>query len=52
VSVYQELDEAVLVCGECGRTSSDGAPGWRAYLDIDGETVTSCPECAELVFGE
>jgi hypothetical protein len=47
----RELDEAVLVCAECGRASLGGAHGWRTYLDIDGEAVTFCLECAEREFG-
>lgn len=36
-----------LVCGECGVISEAEAPGWRAYLDVGGETAIVCPECAK-----
>lgn len=39
-----------LVCAECGTISEDDAKGWRAYLDVDDEAVTFCPECAEREF--
>jgi hypothetical protein len=41
-----------LVCAECGAVSPPDATSWRAYLDIDGEAVTFCPECAEREFGD
>ncbi len=41
----------VLICAECGTESSPDAAGWRAYLDIDDDVVTFCPECAEREFG-
>jgi hypothetical protein len=42
----------LLVCAECGATSSPDAAGWRAYLDDDGQAVMFCPECAEREFDE
>jgi hypothetical protein len=41
----------VLVCAECGARSPPDAQGWRAYLDVDGETVTFCPACSAREFG-
>jgi hypothetical protein len=40
-------DTTALVCVECGATSEPDAKGWRVYLDIDGEPVTYCPDCAQ-----
>src|SRR4051812_44805 len=45
------LDEAPLVCAECGVTAAPGAKSWRALLDEDGDAVMFCPECAEREFG-
>ena len=42
-------DVTALVCAECGAVSDPDAAGWRAYLDVDGEAVVFCPECAERV---
>ena len=34
-----------LVCEECGKASTGAARGWRAYLTIDHQVATYCPEC-------
>ena len=34
-----------LVCEECGEASTGAARGWRAYLTIDQQVATYCPEC-------
>jgi NAD-dependent SIR2 family protein deacetylase len=39
----------MLRCEECGAESETGED-WRAYLTVDDETVTYCPECAEREF--
>lgn len=41
-----------LVCVECGFESEEGAPGWRAFLTVDGQVATYCPDCAGREFGE
>ena len=43
-------DKSLLVCAECGAVSPPGAGGWRAYLDVDGQAVTFCPECSAAEF--
>ena len=40
----------VLVCVECGREAEGSARDWRAFLTIDDEVATYCPECAEREF--
>lgn len=40
-----------LECVECGKTSQRGR-GWRAYLTVDDEVATYCPECSEEEFGD
>jgi hypothetical protein len=35
-----------LRCVECGRTDRDSEKGWRAYLTVDDQVATYCPECA------
>jgi hypothetical protein len=50
----KSLDPAAarpLVCAECGAQSPPDAAGWRAYLDVDGQAVTFCPDRAEREFG-
>jgi hypothetical protein len=39
--------EIVVVCVECGEESEDGARGWTAFLTVDDEIATYCPECTE-----
>jgi len=41
-----------LCCLECGRTDRDSEKGWRAYLTVDGEVATYCPDCAEAEFAD
>lgn len=40
-----------LVCVECG-VRDDGERGWRAYLTVDDEVATYCPDCARKEFGD
>ena len=39
-----------LVCEECGGASTGLARDWCAFLTIDNEVVTYCPECARAAF--
>ena len=34
-----------LVCEECDESSTGAARGWRAYLTIDHQVASYCPEC-------
>jgi hypothetical protein len=40
----RDVDRGRAVCAECCATSAGEAEGWRAYLDVDDEAVTFCPE--------
>lgn len=47
-----DLDRGpILICLECEKEAEEGARGWRAFLTIDDEVATSCPQCAEAEFG-
>lgn len=47
IAALAELVGYELRCTECPRTSPPEDPrGWRAYLTVDGETATYCPDCA------
>lgn len=41
-----------LECVECGVVSEGSARDWRAFLTIDDEVATYCPDCAREEFGE
>ncbi len=43
---------AVLVCAECSKRSELSARGWRAFLAVDDQVASYCPECAEREFGD
>ena len=43
--------ETILVCVECGEESEEDARGWRAFLTVDDELGTYCPDCTREEFG-
>jgi hypothetical protein len=43
--------ETILFCVECGEESEEDARGWRAFLTVDNELGTYCPDCAGEEFG-
>ena len=42
----------VLECVECHRRSEGSARAWRAFLTVDNEIATYCPDCARKEFGD
>lgn len=47
-----EVESAVPpTCVECGAGDYRGY-GWRAFLTVDDEVATYCPDCAYQEFGD
>jgi hypothetical protein len=39
-----------MTCVECAADADEAARGWRAFLTVDEEVATFCPECAAREF--